>query len=160
MSSKLRIKIGAVEIEYEGTEEFLKKELPELLKTAMELHAASGAKTDTETPMDTPGTHKGKIGSLTTNSIAAKLNAKSGPDLLLAAAAQLALVAKTEPFSRQQLLISMQGATSYYKKNYSGNLSKILPRALKDEKVSETAANTFALTAATKAELEKKLANH
>lgn len=43
MSSKLRIKIGDVEIDYEGTEEFLKQELPQLLKTAMELHKSEGA---------------------------------------------------------------------------------------------------------------------
>ncbi len=42
LSSKLRIRIGEVEIDYEGTEEVLKQELPELLKTAMELHKAAG----------------------------------------------------------------------------------------------------------------------
>jgi hypothetical protein len=37
MSSKLRIRIGEIEIDFEGTEEFIKQELPELLKTATTL---------------------------------------------------------------------------------------------------------------------------
>jgi hypothetical protein len=43
VASKLRIRIGEVEIEYEGSDEFLKEELPELLKTAMELRKTAAA---------------------------------------------------------------------------------------------------------------------
>lgn len=165
MSSKLRIRIGEVEIDYEGTEEFLKEELPQLLKTAMELHRASGGPS-------AGGTGKGKVGApggsagasnvptLTTGSIAAKLGAMSGSDLLMAAAAHLALVKKTEPFTRKQLLTEMQSATSYYKSSYSTNLTKYIKTALqKDGPLSETAKNAYALTAAARSELEKKLAD-
>jgi hypothetical protein len=31
MTSKIRIKLGAIEVEYEGSEQFLKEELPQLL---------------------------------------------------------------------------------------------------------------------------------
>ena len=114
LSSKLRIRIGEVEIDYEGTEEFLKQELPQLLKTAMELHKAAettagGVKTAKKHHMPAGG--GGEVLSLTTGSIAAKLSAKSGSDLLQAAAAHLALVSKKETFSRQQLLTEMQSAT-------------------------------------------------
>jgi len=152
-----------VEIDYEGTEEFLKQELPQLLKTAMELHKVA----------DTSSTHRpdkkanktddqtgGPTISLTTNSIAAQLGAKSGSDLLLAGAAHLALVKKQEPFTRQQLLTEMKSATSYFNKNYTTNLSSYLKTAIqKDGPLSETAKNSYALTAAARANLEKKLAD-
>ena len=167
MTSKLRIRIGEVEIDYEGTEEFLKQELPQLLKTAMELHKASGAPPSSSSPPAPRGSGGGTGGgsgkhlSLTTASIAASMAAKSGSDLLLAAAAQLTLVGKTETFSRQQLLTEMQGAKSYYKKSYSQNLSKYIKTALqKDGPLSETGTDAYALTAATRAKLEGQLANH
>jgi hypothetical protein len=166
VSSKLRIRIGEVEIDYEGTEEFLKQELPQLLKTAMELHKASGGsslggpgKTGSHASSGASG-GASKVASLTTGSIAAKLGAKSGSDLLAAAAAHLALVKNTEPFTRQQLLSEMQSATSYYKSSYSTNLTKYIKTALqKDGPLSETAKNSYALTAAARADLEKKLAD-
>jgi hypothetical protein len=165
VSSKLRIRIGEVEIDYEGTEEFLKQELPQLLKTAMELHKASGATPssggNTKKEELAAGRASGAVLSLTTASIAAKLGSKSGSDLLTAAAAHLALVKKKEPFTRQQLLDEMQSATSYYKTSYSANLSKYMKTAIqKDGPLSETATNAYALKAATRADLEKKLADH
>jgi hypothetical protein len=153
MSSKLRIQIGEVEIDYEGTEEFLKEELPQLLKTAMELHRAAGK------DVKTGGGFDDKVPALTTASIAAKLNVTSGPDLVLAAAAHLTLVAKKPTFSRAELLAEMQGASSYYKKSYSNNLSNCLASTVTDQKLIETATNVYALTAKTRTELEGQLAH-
>lgn len=159
LSSKLRIRIGDVEIDFEGTEEFLKQELPELLKTAMELHKAAGSPSKSGSVAATSdGKSKSQVPSLTTGSIAAKTKANSGPDLLLAAAAHLTFVAKKETFSRQELLTEMQTASAYYKKSYSGNLSKYLKGAVGD-KLSETAMNSFALTASARTEMETKLVN-
>lgn len=164
MSSKLRIRIGEVEIDYEGTEEFLKRELPQLLKTAMELHKASGAASASGAVKDGgsgSSAGKGRVGSLTTGSIAATLGAKSGSELLTAAAAHLALVKDTEPFTRKQLLTEMQSATSYYKSSYSPNLTKYIKTALqKGGPLSETSRNHYALTAAARADLEMKLADN
>ncbi len=159
MSSKLRIRIGEVEIDYEGTEEFLKQELPSLLKTAMELHKAAGGSAASKTSGTGGKKEQAAVGSLTTGTVAARLKAKSGADLLIAAAAHLALVARKETFSRQQLLTEMQDATAYYKKSYSNNLSKSLSGAVTDGKLQETAKNTYALSAGTRGELEAQLAN-
>lgn len=164
MSSKLRIRIGEVEIDYEGTEEFLKQELPQLLKTAMELHKAAGSAPGGDTGekrrAGTGGAAAANaVPSLTTGSIAAKIGADSGSDLLLAAAGHLVLVKKTEPFSRAQLLNEMKGATAYYKKNYAANLTGYVRTALKDGPLSETAKNSFTLTAAARKDLEKRLAD-
>jgi len=159
LNSKLRIRIGEVEIDYEGTEEFLKQELPELLKTAMELHKAAG--TAGPTGDSVAGTTKDKQGtlSLTTGTIAARLEANSGRDLLLAAGLRLTLVSKRETFSRKELLAEMQRASSYYKKSYSGNLTNYLNAAVDDGELSETATDSYALTAKTRSELETRLAN-
>ncbi len=162
MSSKLRIKIGEVEIDYEGTEDFLKQELPQLLKTAMELHRASegvGVGTAKKQNVLESKESKTKL-ALTTNSIAAQLGSKSGSDLLLAAAAHLALVKNVEPFSRTQLLEAMKSATSYFNKNYATNLSSYIKTAIqKDGPLSETAKHSYALTASARKSLEQKLAN-
>lgn len=160
-SSKLRIRIGEVEIDYEGSEEFLKQELPQLLTTAMELHKASGAAPQKATEHQRASNHGNSASplQLTTGSIAAKISAKTGSDLLRAAAARIVLITGKETFSRQELLAEMQSATAYYKAGYSGNLSKTLKTALqKGGPLSETAKNTYALTAA-RAELESVLAN-
>ena len=164
MSSKLRIRIGEVEIDYEGTEEFLKQELPQLLKTAMELHNAAGGASAAEKveKRKAAGGHEpvgSNVPTLTTGSIAAKIGAKSGSDLLLAAAGHLVFVKKTEPFSRAQLLSEMKGATAYYQKNYGTNLSSYLKTALKDGPLSETARNAFTLKASARTDLEKRLAD-
>jgi hypothetical protein len=157
LNTKLKIRIGEVEIDYEGTEKFLKQEVPQLLKTTMELHMASGATQGNDLDKRTGG----KLLSLTTNSIAAKLGSKSGSSLLTAAAARLALVEKKEPFSREQLLAEMKSATSYYKINYSANLSSYIKTALqKRGPLSETAKNSYSLNAAARKDLEKKLADH
>jgi hypothetical protein len=161
-SSKLRIRIGEVEIDYEGSEEFLKQELPQLLTTAMELHKASGTapQKSVEHPKALSQSNGAPSLQLTTGSIAATISAKTGSDLLRAAAARLVLIAGKETFSRQELLSEMQSATAYYKASYSGNLSKTLKTALqKGGPLSETAKNTYALTAAARSELELALAN-
>jgi hypothetical protein len=159
LSSKLRIRIGDVEIDYEGTEEFLKQELPELLKTAMELHRAAGPPGPSGDSVGNTAKDKQQPLSLTTGTIAAKLKVSSGGDLLLAAAAHLTLVSKKETFSRKELLAEMQRASSYYKKSYSGNLTNYLKSAVDGDELLETATDEYALTAKTRAELEAKLVN-
>lgn len=161
MSSKLRIRIGEVEVEYEGSEEFLKQDLPELLRTAIELQGANGGHDNVPKPKKkATQSHETSVPALTTGSIAAKLEAESGSDLLMAAAAHLAFVSKKESFSRQELLTEMQKAKSYYKTSYSANLSKYFKTALaKGGFLSETSSNSFALKAAARSDLEKKLAD-
>jgi len=160
VSSKLRIRISDVEIDYEGTEEFLKQELPALLKTAMELHKAAGTLGGGNSGTGANGGNgKSGIPTLTTGTIAARLRAKSGPTLLMAAAAHLTFVANKSTFSRQELLAEMQSATSYYKKSYSNNMTKYLSGAVTEGKLQESAKNAYALSADTKNELESQLAD-
>ena len=168
MTSKLRIRIGEVEIDYEGTEEFLKQELPQLLKTAMELHKASesapegsGGKGASKGSGSGVRAGAGAKITLTTASIAGRLEVKSGADLLQAAAAHLVLAKGSETFSRQELLAEMQSAPSYYKQSYSANLTAYIRTALqKNGPLSETSKDTYALKAAARKNLEAKIADN
>lgn len=163
MNTKVRIKVGDVEVEYDGDEAFLKQELPKLLNAVMELRPGRVARGDAPDKGQAKQ-HKAADGtghlSLTTNGIAAHLDAKSGSDLLEAAAARLVLVEQVEPFSRSQLLEAMKSATSYYSKNHASNLSRYIKQAIqKDGPLSERAKNSYALSASARKSLEQKLAD-
>jgi hypothetical protein len=75
MASRLKIKIGPVEVEYEGEEKFLKEELPALLKAVSNLHKASGLdlNEDTREPDAGAGASGRSTNHLTTSVVASKL---------------------------------------------------------------------------------------
>jgi hypothetical protein len=159
MTSKLRIKVGEVEIDVEGSEDFLKAEVPILLKAAMDLAKAAPAATNA--PNRPSGTTPPGDPNLsgTTTTIAAKLSVNTGPKLLIAAAAHLTLVARKETFTREDLLEQMRGASRYYKNSYGSNLSQSLATAISQGNLIENTRNVYALSAKARAELEAKLAN-
>src|SRR5437660_1241241 len=97
MMTKLRIKVGDIEVESEADEQFIRKELLEIVSATVKLHENSafgsepvvnGAEGRQLSPTRTSRTPA----QLTTGTIAAKLGANSGPDLILAASAQLTFV--------------------------------------------------------------------
>jgi hypothetical protein len=157
MESKVRIKLGPIEIDYEGSEEFLKTELPNLIKSISELHKTARIPFEEPVQLETGG-GQGKF-QLTTGSIAAKLACSSGPDLILAAAAHFTISEGKSTFTRQQLLEELRTASHYYKSSYSANLSKYLNGLAKTGKINEPTNGTFALSANTRDELEGRLAN-
>ncbi len=159
--SKIRIRMGAIEIEYEGSEEFLRADLPELLSAVSELyHRSREAESDAEVDEDIQTRDAGGSSNHgTTTSIAAKLRCESGPDLALAAAARLVFSLKQETFSRQELNNEMKSARSYYKQNMTGNLSKILEGLMKAGKLNEVSRDTYALAQAEHSRIEALLGN-
>lgn len=163
MNSKIRIKIGPIEVEYEGSESFLKEELPDLLTTVSDLYTKSnlsgvripgGAE---EPSADAPSLAPPGVQG-TTGTLAAKLQVKSGPELLLAGAARLTFVSGKETFSRQQIIDEMKSASAYYKKSYLNNLSKYLNSLIKDGKLLEPSQGMYALSAASKTDLGNRIA--
>lgn len=160
MASKIRIKLGEIEIEYEGDESFLTKELPQLLAIVSELHNKSGGSNSSESDSElgVNGSGEAEVLELTTGSVAAKLSAKSGTDLILAASARLTFVAKKQKFSRQDLINEMKSASAYFKKSYVNNLTKGLNALVKSGKLLEPSSGSFALSAATRASLKARLA--
>ena len=98
----------------------MRQELPaliELLNTLTpELEDMPEEESDVlEAPVDPT---KQKL-QMTTNTIAAKLDVKTGTDLALAACAHLALVKGADTFTRANILGEMKLASNYYKKRLS-----------------------------------------
>ena len=158
MTSKIRIKMGQIEVEYEGSEQFLKKELHELLEAVSKLHRESGEEAEVEADSENEASRKktkssGKLSGSTTT-FASKLGCNDGPGLIIAAAAYLTFDQKMESFSRLELLKAAKSAKSYYKKTISNNLSGTLARLVKEQALVENSTGTYALNAAKMKELE------
>jgi hypothetical protein len=160
MNTKLRIKMGSVEVEYEGSDEFLKKELPELLKGVLALHAKADDGVERESADPSEGGAKpagAKTGKVSPSTAAVKLKVNSGSELALAAAASLATEGK-ESFTRTELLKAMKQAKSHYKASYSGNLTKSIATLVKGSALLDQGSNTYALSSDKRKELEAALA--
>jgi hypothetical protein len=157
MESKIRIKLGAIEVEYEGSEAFLKKELPDLMKSITELYKS--VRTLVEQPEEQGGDFEQKRIKLSTKSIAAKLNCSSGRKLVIAAASHLTLTKNQDSFTRKQLLSEMQSASGYYKKTYADNLSNCLKGLLKDDTLTEPSGGNYSLSEQKRKEIGGLLAH-
>lgn len=162
--SKIKIKMGPIEVEYEGSEGFLKEELLALMKSVSDLYQQSCKQyedTEQRTPNE-PGNASGdSLGSeiqMTTDTIASRLGCKTGADLIIAACARLILVSKKTSANRKEILSEMQTATGHYKKSFAANLSKSLSSLVRGKKISEIAKDSYALTDAEKTDLRAKLA--
>jgi len=162
MTSKIKLRLGEIEVEYEGSEEFLKQEIPALLKGILELHKESVA-------ADTPAL-RGKGGApsgggalggsgtaYSVTTIATKLGVSSGPELIVAAAASLTFGKGTESFDRKTLLAEMKLAKAYYKASFSDNMSSYLKTLLTNSKLLEGATGMYSLPSEALAELPAKL---
>lgn len=162
--SKIKIKLGPIEVEYEGSEDFLKVELPALLSAVAELYQKSNIAptnlSDLALPSEPPPLASRNTGQLqmTTGAIAARLQVNSGSELVLAAAAHLSLVKGLPFFSRKALIDEMRSATAYFKQSYIGNLSAALNTLTKNSKLNEPSKNNYALTATAEEELRTTLA--
>lgn|SRR5262249_30777848 len=161
MTSKIRIRMGEIEVEYEGTEDFLKKELPDLLSAVSELYRK---KADVQNEADGPanGSRKGSTAATagTTATIAGRLRAKvgNGRDLMIAAAARLSLVNGNETFTRKELLAEARSASAYYRDTINNNLSTTLARLVRAGDFNEVSPGNYSLSANKREELETALA--
>jgi hypothetical protein len=168
--TRLRVKLGAAEIDYEGNDQFLKDEIMpmvgkivQLIETKVELQqpapllqlASSGEPLPASS--ETGRSPEGPL-SQSTSTIAAILQAKSATDLALAAAAHLTLVQQKDKMTRQVILTEMKGATGFYKSNDSTNLSSSLRTLVKQDKLRSISSDTYALANKERTRLEKLLA--
>jgi hypothetical protein len=149
MASKIRIKMGAIEIEYEGSEEFLKEELPSLLNAVSDLYKSSGPLIDEASPTVVAAANSSAANKIqgTTATLAAKLGGNSGPELVMSAAARLTFVLGKEKFHRKDLLEETKSASSYYKNTYSSNFSALLNGLVKSGKLMEPSKDNYSLSA-------------
>lgn len=163
MESKIRIKMGAIELDYEGSEHFLKEELPELLEAVVTLYKeAGGGGALPELPGESQRSNgaSGISAEIATSTIVAKLKGDAGgPKLVLAATAKMTFAGEGDgPFARGDILQEMKAATSYYKKTYSNNLSTYLKNLVKQGKLTEHGGKMFALSAEARTAIEAAFA--
>ena len=157
MTAKVRIKFGQFEIDYEGDEKFLEKDLVDLATQVVNVFKEH-AKILTEKP-SASGSERTFEDTLSTNTIASKLDVKTGPELVLAACAYLALVQKKDTYSRKEIIDEMKSATTFFKDSYIGNLTQSLNTLVKAKKqLNLVRKDTYSLTADAKRALEAKLA--
>lgn len=164
MPSKLKIKMGHIEFEYEGDSQFDGESIKDLfshLETLVGVTPAAEFMTTSNNPSGTVFAAAPSGSSplnYSTNTLAAKLGAETGPDLLLAGAAYLQFVDGRESFKRQELHDAMKAAKSYYKANMSGNLSKMLASLVSAGRINELSNSEFSLSAAEQTALKARLA--
>ncbi|MCY3973108.1 MAG: hypothetical protein OXF52_02750 [Candidatus Dadabacteria bacterium] len=161
MASKIRIKSGAVEIEFEGSEEYFKKELPELVRLLFSsIPIASNENEEEEEKKPTPSASSKKLPQMTVNTIASRLRAEKGGDLVVATCACLHLVKKLKTLTRNEIIQEMKLATNHYKKSMSGNLTPYIKTLIKENKLLEVSKDTYSLQANTLSEIEEKLSEN
>jgi hypothetical protein len=157
--TKIKIKIGSVEIDYEGAPEFLDEKLMGLIEKILELNKSH----QTVMPPQKQNSENFQFApeklELSTNSIATKLNVKTTTDLALAACAYLFFVEQKSTFSRENILDAMKKASTYYKENDRKNLSSSLNSLMKNGVVLERTQGNFAIHANKIKELEVTLAS-
>lgn len=163
MSIKFRVSLGALEFDYEGSEEFFKAEIISTIEALLQLKPINssegvGNKPTADSNRETGSPLSGQPLLMSTNNIAAKLASKSGPDLVIAACAHIAIVLGKDTFTRKEILDDMQSATSYYKESYSKSLSYALTSLLKDNKLIERSSSLYALPADHRQQIEATIA--
>ena len=155
MSAKLRIKTKAVEIEWEGDAEFLKSDVPVLVASILEA-IKGGRDIEEHDEPDRDSADDVTPSKFTTASAAAKVQAKTGPELFKVALAKLQSDG-IEPAPRAQIHKEMQSASKFYKQSMLNNLNRTINSLLTSGEVNEPETGVFALTHATQEALLKRI---
>lgn len=168
MPSKLKIKMGHVEFEYEGDAEFDVATIKDLFShlesvvsvtpppPASEGSTPGGASGGAASPAGSSDSNGG-ISNLAVNTVAARLDVKSGPELVIAAAATLQLAQQKESFTRKELLDTMHAAKTYYKTSMGKNLSSALGTLISQKRINELNNSEMSLSASEKSTLQARL---
>ncbi|MBI1359013.1 MAG: hypothetical protein GC155_01890 [Alphaproteobacteria bacterium] len=146
-NARIRIKYRDLEVEYEGAQTFLHDGLTDLVKEATEIYDAITPPVAAQPSTHSGGSKEESTIELAMGSVAAKLNAQSGPDLVIAAAAYLTLVKGETRLNRRDLINAMRDAPAYFKESMVGNLSVILASLVKGGRLNEISKEIYALTA-------------
>ncbi len=159
MPSKIQIKVGHVEILFEGEEEFIENKLLDFvgdIKEIFDIEELKQPPTSTTEPMQETPTMKPP--KLTVNSVASRLGGvEEGGDIVLASAVKLQIIDGKDKFTRKEILEEMKKATNYYKQSYGSNLSHYLQQLVKNNKLNEIGKEVYALRAGAIKELRNAL---
>jgi hypothetical protein len=163
---KVSWKVGNVELQYEGNEDYLKAEVPELFRELLEIYKSASKNGELEPPtlpaeMGKPAeeTPTNTQDELSVNTIATRIGIKEKRDLAVASCLYLVLMKKKEPFARSDVLVVMKDATHYYNDNSRKGLSQYLESLVKDGILLERTKDVFAFRPEKLKEYQKILAN-
>ncbi|MCK4713327.1 MAG: hypothetical protein KAT26_10650 [Marinosulfonomonas sp.] len=161
--AKIRIKVGSMELDYEGDPSFLNSGLEELLEKMANLVSRVPSKPDQPATLRNNNSDEKNIsGSFdySTNAIAIKYSSKSAADLVLCALIQLQLVQKKSSCSRAEIVTEMKTAKEFYKSSMNGsNLDKAFKSNLKKHKLHESGKGHYSLSSNERQDAEATLAN-
>ena len=155
--SRIKIVLGALELEYEGEQSFIEDALLTFTEQLVEL--GSRVPTTNQAPIHSQPSSGGQKLELSTNTVAQIISAKTGSDLALAAVAKINIIRGQPTASRQEILDEMKQATTYYKETYAGNFSAYLDTLVKSRRINMVAKSTYALAAAERGRLEATISN-
>lgn len=155
---KIHFQLGNSSVLYEGPSEFLTQNLASTIEDISNvLIAKSNDLPISPNSPKPPHENANRNLKMTTGTISGRLSVKSGPDLVMAAAAKLSLADGRETFKRTEILVEMKTAPSYFKENYRKNLSGALNNLIKGDQLREVAAGVYAIEANTLEQLSLKL---
>ena len=155
-NAKIRIKVGSIEIDYEGSPDFLDDGIERLLAAMCNLaHLNVGSREfqvnemseQMTTAVVTEPSKTEKTLGVSTGTIAARFKAKSARDLVLCAMAQLTIVKGKEKLERSDIISEMKTATAYYNKNMQKNLTQTLENLIKKKDINEITNGYYTLGA-------------
>lgn len=171
--AKIKLKVGSMELEYEGDPAFLTGGIEALLVT---MGGLVGKVPDDPPPAPDaaaqvpPANATGKSGAATTANaangqqvatatIAAHLDAKTCPELVVAALATLEIVQGKSGASRSEISSEMKSATGYFKSTMrGGNLTQAFSSLTKAKRINDLGGGRFSLNATERKTLEAKVA--
>ena len=163
MTGRIRIRVGPVEVEYEGDEEFIREEFPKIITNVSRLVKTTGHELLAESGTLQEAARKNLEAiraqvTETTAAIAQQLDVASGPELVKAAALNLMHSKHLESFNRDQLIEEMKSATEFFRNTYLKNLTAYLDELVKQGTLQKIAENTYRLSAKALRELETRIA--
>ena len=154
----VRLRMGDLEVEYEGAASFLKSELLDLVREMAGLHVSRAVPSTRDESSRRPAAPDPKPAvDMSMEALATKLSAAKGPDLVIAAVAFMTLMQGRDVVPRKDILATMKTAPAFYKESMSGNLSKALQSLLKQNRLNQTSGGQYALTATEKQKLNAAL---
>ncbi|MEL7683770.1 hypothetical protein AAG594_05475 [Citromicrobium bathyomarinum] len=161
-NERVKIKVGSVEVEFEGEGEFARSGALDILKEVIRLAP------DASWPVFERDRRAGTLGvvdaatpnrDLTIATIAAHFDPKGTQDLIQCALAKLQIVDGANQATKDEIWECIKGATGYFKSSMNRNFPRDLGRMVKSKKVNEVASGTYSLTALTRKELEAMVAD-
>lgn len=161
--AKVKVKVGSIELEYEGAASFLGDGLNDLLEHVAGISKTvpivqANVATSEIAPIQQAAEAPTQKLNLSTASIAARLGVSTGPDLAICAMAHLELVKGATSYDRKTIVAEMRTAGSYFNASMSSNSSATMASLVKNKKANEVSTGKFCLHATERKRVESSLA--